>query len=63
MLGLTENPPKFVKKYADLSSQIENAVSAYAGDVRAGKFTGAEHSYTRPAPMTDTTNKKKNEVL
>ena len=63
MLGLTENPPKFVKKYADLSSQIENAVSAYAGDVRAGKFPGAEHSYTRPAPMTDTTNKKKNEVL
>jgi 3-methyl-2-oxobutanoate hydroxymethyltransferase len=61
MLGLTEKPPKFVKKYADLSAQIEKAAAAFAGDVRARRFPGADHVYTRPGPalILDT---KKDEV-
>lgn len=48
MLGM--NPggvPKFVKQFADLGTQIKNAVEAYARDVREGAFPGVEHSYHR----------------
>ncbi len=46
MLGM--NPaftPKFLKRYADLDGTIRAAVSAYAEDVRAGRYPGAEHSF------------------
>lgn len=48
LLGLTPRAPKFVKQYADISSEIEKAVSTFATDVRARKFPDAEHVYTRP---------------
>ena len=48
MLGMTEKPPKFVKKYADLADIIDKAAAAYAHDVRARKFPGDEHVYTKP---------------
>jgi len=38
LLGLTENPPPFVKQYANLKSQIEGAYSKYVAEVRSGKF-------------------------
>src|SRR5580698_3621314 len=38
MLGLNPNPPKFVRQYAGLGGAIENAVKAYATDVRARRF-------------------------
>ncbi len=37
--------PKFVKSYADLRRDMVRAVSAYAGDVRARRFPGPEHTY------------------
>lgn len=37
--------PKFVKRYADLSSQIDQAAAAYAADVRARRFPAAEHCF------------------
>jgi len=37
--------PKFVKSYADLRGEMVRAVSAYAGDVRARRFPGPEHTY------------------
>ena len=37
--------PKFVKSYADLRGDMVRAVSAYAGDVRARRFPGPEHTY------------------
>jgi 3-methyl-2-oxobutanoate hydroxymethyltransferase len=46
MLGM--NPgftPKFLRRYADLDGTIRAAVSAYADDVRAGRYPGAEHGF------------------
>ena len=47
MLGLTSGKaPKFVKRYANLAEEIARAASAYAEDVRTGKFPGPEHEYS-----------------
>ncbi len=37
--------PKFVKRYADLGSEVARAVQAYAEDVRARRFPGPEHMF------------------
>jgi len=38
LLGLNERVPSFVKKYADLASEVRNAFAAYVGEVRNGTF-------------------------
>jgi 3-methyl-2-oxobutanoate hydroxymethyltransferase len=46
MLGL--NPgftPKFLKRYAELADVVRGAVGQYAGEVREGRYPGAEHSF------------------
>ena len=49
LLGLTEGHlPRFVKRYANLSREIRDALEAYANDVRSGAFPAAEHTYTMP---------------
>jgi len=49
LLGLTEGHlPRFVKRYANLSREIRDALEAYASDVRAGTFPGPEHTYSMP---------------
>ncbi|NDV86646.1 3-methyl-2-oxobutanoate hydroxymethyltransferase [Aurantimonas aggregata] len=45
MLGLTERPPRFVKRYADLGAAVEKAVGAYAEEVRSRTFPGPENVY------------------
>ena len=46
-LGLTTGKaPKFVKRYANLAEEIARAATAYAEDVRTGKFPGPEHEYS-----------------
>lgn len=46
MLGLfADFKPKFVKRYAHLAEQAEQALAAYAQDVRARAFPGPEHSF------------------
>ena len=45
MLGLNPRPPKFVREYAQLGTDIGNAVKAYAEDVRARRFPGVENVY------------------
>lgn len=45
LLGLTERPPKFAKKYADLRAAMQQAFSAYKSDVEHGAFPGPEHGY------------------
>jgi 3-methyl-2-oxobutanoate hydroxymethyltransferase len=37
--------PRFVKKYADLRTELLRAAREYAGDVRTGTFPGPEHSF------------------
>lgn len=41
VLGLTQNPPSFVKQYANLSDTIKKAYAAYVSDVKNGKFPTA----------------------
>jgi 3-methyl-2-oxobutanoate hydroxymethyltransferase len=49
LLGLTEGHlPRFVKRYANLSREIRDALEAYAADVRAGTFPDEEHTYAMP---------------
>ena len=38
LLGLNEKVPSFVKKYADLASQVKSAFSRYVDDVASGAF-------------------------
>ena len=45
MLGLNPNPPKFVREYANMASDISGAVKSYASDVRARRFPGEDNVY------------------
>jgi 3-methyl-2-oxobutanoate hydroxymethyltransferase len=38
--------PKFAKRYADIGAQVEAALRTFDGEVRAGTFPDAEHSFT-----------------
>ncbi len=51
MLGLfTSFRPKFVRRYADLGQMADEAVAAYAADVRVRRFPGAEHLFADEPP-------------
>ncbi|RST30326.1 3-methyl-2-oxobutanoate hydroxymethyltransferase [Sphingomonas ginkgonis] len=50
MLGMFERVPRFVKRYADLATEIDQAVARYAGEVRGRSFPTAEQTY-RPKPQ------------
>ena len=46
VLGLTCNyVPRFVKAYADLKTEITQAVRSFRDEVREGQFPGPEHGY------------------
>ena len=45
MLGLFERTPRFVKRYADLASEIGAAAAKYAGEVRDRSFPTDEQTY------------------
>jgi 3-methyl-2-oxobutanoate hydroxymethyltransferase len=45
MLGLFERTPRFVKRYADLASEIGEAAAKYAADVRNRSFPTDEQTY------------------
>ena len=45
MLGLFDWAPKFVRRYADLKTEIGQAVGQYAADVRARRFPGEAETY------------------
>lgn len=47
LLGLFDRfTPKFVKKYADLSHTIQEALRNYAEEVQMGQFPAEEHTYS-----------------
>jgi 3-methyl-2-oxobutanoate hydroxymethyltransferase len=55
MLGLSPRVPKFVKEYAQIGEAIENAVKAYANEVRSRVFPSDAYTYPmcdEPAPVT-----------
>ncbi|GHF27754.1 3-methyl-2-oxobutanoate hydroxymethyltransferase [Kordiimonas sediminis] len=45
MLGLFSFNPKFVKRYAEIAVDINEAVANYAKDVRSREFPAEEHTY------------------
>jgi len=45
MLGMFERVPRFVKRYAEVSDVISDAVARYAAEVRARSFPGVEQTY------------------
>ncbi len=54
MLGLTSgHVPKFVKQYANLHQNIENAIENYAAEVKKRDFPAKEHTYkdNKPQPL------------
>jgi 3-methyl-2-oxobutanoate hydroxymethyltransferase len=49
LLGLYEGrAPRFVKRYADLATEIRGALERYAGDVREQRFPEEQHTYSIP---------------
>ena len=46
MLGLNPSPPRFVREYAHLGTEIEGAVTTYAAEVRSRRFPGKENVYS-----------------
>ncbi|WP_395540676.1 3-methyl-2-oxobutanoate hydroxymethyltransferase [Neotabrizicola sp. sgz301269] len=52
MLGLfTDFRPKFVKRYAELGRAADEAIAAYAADVRARVFPAPEHAFADALPV------------
>ena len=50
MLGLFDWTPRFVRRYAELRTEIGKAVRAYAEDVRARRFPGDGETYFARKP-------------
>jgi 3-methyl-2-oxobutanoate hydroxymethyltransferase len=49
LLGLYEGrAPRFAQRYADVGTQIREALERFAADVRAGEFPAEEHTYAMP---------------
>jgi 3-methyl-2-oxobutanoate hydroxymethyltransferase len=49
LLGLYEGrAPRFVKRYADVASEVRKALEAFAADVRSGAFPEEQHTYSMP---------------
>lgn len=54
LLGLgARTPPKFVRRYAHLAEVATAAISAFAADVRGGRFPGEEESYHGSTDLRD----------
>ncbi len=50
LLGLgSGRVPRFVRRYADLAADATKALSAFAADVREGRFPSGEESYGAPS--------------
>ncbi|MDY0152021.1 MAG: 3-methyl-2-oxobutanoate hydroxymethyltransferase [Candidatus Cloacimonas sp.] len=60
LLGYFEQPPKFVKRYADLKTEIRTAINEYSTEVRQGLFPAQQHIYY---PITDAKTEFSNNTL
>ena len=52
MLGLFDWTPKFVRKYADLRTEIDRAASAFANDVKTRRFPAEVETYFSKKPAS-----------
>jgi 3-methyl-2-oxobutanoate hydroxymethyltransferase len=53
LLGLTQSPPRFVKQYRNLRSEVGSAIAEYLSDVKNSAFPATEHTYTdKPTART-----------
>ncbi|CAN5415922.1 3-methyl-2-oxobutanoate hydroxymethyltransferase [soil metagenome] len=52
MLGMFDWTPKFVRKYADLRTEIDAAVATYAADVKARRFPAEVETYFSKKPAS-----------
>ncbi|MCX8135445.1 3-methyl-2-oxobutanoate hydroxymethyltransferase [Pyrobaculum aerophilum] len=43
IIGLTERPPSFAKRYANVADVIRSAVKQYVNEVKTGQFPSKEH--------------------
>lgn len=49
LLGFSDDDqPRFVKRYAEVGTEIRRGLAAFAGEVRSGVFPGEEHAYSMP---------------
>src|ERR1043165_3652819 len=48
-LSFSKTSPRFVRQYADVREAMNEAIQAYADDVRAGSFPSDNESYPLPA--------------
>jgi len=54
VLGLTfQEPPKFARRYANVSEVISQAVREYCADVQSGSFPSDAESYHSPAELRE----------
>jgi len=55
LLGIRDGlGPRFVKRYANIQQEMNAGVTAYAEDVRARRYPGAEHTYSiDPAELAE----------
>jgi 3-methyl-2-oxobutanoate hydroxymethyltransferase len=52
MLGLFDWTPKFVRKYADLCTEIDRAAAAFASDVKTRRFPAEVETYFSKKPAS-----------
>ncbi|KJV41979.1 3-methyl-2-oxobutanoate hydroxymethyltransferase [Brevundimonas sp. KM4] len=52
MLGLFDWTPKFVRKYADLRTEIDRAAAAFASDVKTRRFPAEVETYFSKKPAS-----------
>ncbi|TAM46798.1 MAG: 3-methyl-2-oxobutanoate hydroxymethyltransferase [Acidobacteria bacterium] len=59
LLGLSDTPaPRFVRRYGDLGRVIRDALAAFAGDVRAGRYPAPEETYPTPPGLASALEKR-----
>jgi 3-methyl-2-oxobutanoate hydroxymethyltransferase len=51
LLGLTERPPKFARRYADLGAEAVSAVARWRDDVRARLYPTEAETYHAPSSL------------
>lgn len=52
LLGLSERPPKFARRYAELEAEAVSAVARWRDDVRAGRYPTEAETYHAPAGLS-----------